>query len=147
MKPVKLIAGNDGWTFMETIIVIAIILILSSSVGYVAVRNIPKSRIATTKSQIDSFMVALESYYIDCGTYPTKEQGLDALWKKPETGSAGEKWSGPYLVKKVPKDPWGHDYVYNNPGTEGFPYSIISYGEDGKEGGEGNDADITSWND
>ncbi|MDR2767438.1 MAG: type II secretion system major pseudopilin GspG [Treponema sp.] len=132
-----------GWTFMETIIVIAIVLILSSTVGYTAVRNIPRSRIAAAKSQIDSFAAALETYYIDCGRYPGEEEGLEALWTKPE--SAGEGWAGPYLIKKTPADPWGNDYVYRNPGAEGFPYGILSYGEDGKEGGSGNESDISSW--
>jgi general secretion pathway protein G len=133
-----------GWTFMETIIVIAIVLILSSTVGYVAVRNIPRSRIAAARSQIDSFSAALESYYIDCGHYPWEEQGLEALWAKPE---GEEGWAGPYLVRKTPNDPWGNAYVYRMPGEEGFPYAVLSYGEDGGEGGEGNDADITSWSD
>jgi general secretion pathway protein G len=128
---------------METLIVIAIVLILSGTVGYVAVRNIPRSRIAAAKSQIDSFMVALESYYIDCGVYPREEEGLEALWARPD--SASSFWMGPYLVKKTPLDPWGNPYVYRRPGEHGFPYGILSYGEDGAEGGEGNDADITSW--
>jgi general secretion pathway protein G len=134
---------EEGWTFMETLIVIAIVLILSSTVGYMAVRNIPRSRVAAAKSQIDSFMAAIESYYIDCGTYPTEDQGLGALWAKPENGS--EAWTGPYLIKKVPLDPWGNPYVYRVPGEYNFPYGIISYGEDGKAGGEGYAADITSW--
>ncbi|MDR1390304.1 MAG: type II secretion system major pseudopilin GspG [Treponema sp.] len=134
--------GEEGWTFMETIIVIAIVLILSSTVGYVAVRNIPRSRVAAAKSQIDSFSAALESFYIDCGRYPNEEEGLAALWAKPDSA---EGWAGPYLVKKIPKDPWGHEYVYRNPGAEGFPYGILSYGEDGKEGGADHDADLGSW--
>lgn len=149
MKEKKCVAAScktlseDGWTFMETLIVIAIVLILSSSVGYVAVRNIPRSRIAASKSQIDSFMAALESYYIDCGVYPTEDEGLDVLWTKPESG--GERWAGPYLLKKTPSDPWGNPYVYRVPGEYGFPYGILSYGEDGEAGGEGYAADITSW--
>jgi general secretion pathway protein G len=134
--------SEEGWTFMETLIVITIVLILSSTVGYMAVRNIPKSRIAAAKSQIDSFMVALESYYIDCGKYPTEEQGLEALWEKPD---GVDLWAGPYLVKRTPLDPWRQAYIYHVPGEHGFPYEIRSYGEDGKEGGEGNDKDLTSW--
>lgn len=135
--------NEEGWTFMETLVVIAIVLILSSTVGYMTVRNIPRSRIAAATSQIDSFMAALESYYIDCGVYPTEEQGLASLWIKPENAPAF--WKGPYLLKKIPLDPWGNPYVYHLPGKHEFPYEIISYGEDGKEGGEGNAADITSW--
>jgi len=151
--------NEDGWTFMETLVVIAIILILSSTVGYVTVRNIPRSRIAAANSQIGSFMAALESYYIDYGVYPTEEQGLAALWIKPEsiTGTIQDRgspaangsalWKGPYLLKKTPLDPWGNPYVYHIPGKHEFPYEVVSYGEDGKEGGEGNAADITSWGD
>jgi general secretion pathway protein G len=134
--------NEEGWTFMETIIVIAIILILSSTVGYVAVRNIPKSRIAAARSQIDSFAAALESYYIDCGKYPGEDAGLEALWQRPD-GIDG--WAGPYLTRKLPDDPWGNPYIYRLGGEEGFPYTVMSYGEDGTEGGEGNNADIKSW--
>ena len=138
-------SNDEGWTFMETLVVIAIVLILSSSVGYVAVRNVPRSRVAAATSQIDSFMAALESYYIDCGSYPTEDQGLPALWTRPENGSVS--WSGPYLLKKIPLDPWGNSYVYRVPGKNNFPYEILSYGEDGKEGGEGYSKDITSGGD
>ena len=139
----KRFAREDGWTFIETLIAITIVLILSSAVGYRVIRNIPQSRIATAKSQIDSFVAALESYYIDCGSYPSEDQGLEALWTKPEAGAEG--WAGPYLVKRVPMDPWKNPYVYRVPGEHGFPYGLISYGEGGEAGGEGDAADITSW--
>jgi general secretion pathway protein G len=138
---------DGGWTFMETLIVIAIVLILTSSVGFMAVQYLDRARIAAARGQIDSFAVALESYYIDCGRYPTAEQGLGALWQKPETEPASGAWSGPYLYKNAPRDPWGNNYEYRIPGDNGLPYSIRSYGADGREGGEKYDADITSWND
>jgi general secretion pathway protein G len=137
--------SNDGWTFMETLIVIAIVLILSSSVGYMAVQYLDKARIAAARSQIDSFCVALESYYIDCGRYPTAEQGLSALWEKPSVEPVSGKWSGPYLYRAVPLDPWGNAYEYLVPGQHNLPYGIRSLGADGREGGEKNDADISSW--
>jgi len=136
---------NDGWTFMETLIAIAIILVLTSSVGFVAMQNFDRARTATARSQIDSFSVALESYYIDCSRYPTTEQGLSALWEKPSVEPVSSFWNGPYLLKAVPKDPWGNDYEYKVPGQNGLPYSIRSFGSDAREGGEGKDADITSW--
>jgi len=136
---------NDGWTFMETLIAIAIILVLTSSVGFVAMQNFDKAKRATARTQIDSFSVALESYYIDCSRYPTTEQGLSALWQKPTVEPASYFWNGPYLLKPVPKDPWGNDYEYRVPGQSGLPYSIRSFGADGREGGEGKDADISSW--
>jgi len=130
---------------METIIVIAIILVLTSSVGYMAIQYLDKARVATAKSQIESFCTALESYYIDCGRYPTAEQGLQALWQKPTIQPINDNWAGPYIYKNIPKDPWGSPYEYAAPGYNGLPYSIRSFGSDGREGGEKNDADITSW--
>ena len=134
--------SEDGWTFMETLVAIAIVLILSSTVGYAAIRNIPRSRVAAANSQIDAFMAALESYYIDCRVYPGEDQGIEALWKKPANNPNG--WAGPYLLKAIPVDPWGNPYIYRVPGRFGFPYEIISLGADGKEGGNGYDADISS---
>ena len=136
---------ESGWTFMETLIVIAIVLILTASVGFVAIGSLEKARIAGARSQIDSFCTALESYYIDCGYYPTSEQGLEALREKPKTEPASDFWNGPYIYKKVPKDPWGNSYEYLNPGADGSPFSIRCFGADGKEGGEDKNSDITSW--
>lgn len=136
---------NEGWTFIETLIVIAIVLILTASVGFSAVKQLDKARIATAKSQIESFTLALDAYYMDNGTYPTQEQGLDALWIKPTITPEPKHWDGPYLSKPVPDDPWGNAYQYVVPGENNLPYGITSYGNDGFEGGEGNDADISSW--
>lgn len=135
---------EDGWSYMETLIVIAVVLILTATVGFMAVGTLDKARTAGAKSQIESFCTALEAYYIDCGVYPTTEEGLDALRVKPEF-SSGNGWAGPYLYKNVPKDPWGKEYEYRSPGNEGRVYEIKSYGADGMEGGEGKDSDITSW--
>ena len=147
MKTQRELMHDGGWTFMETIIVIAIILILTSSVGYVAVQYLDKARVATAKSQIESFSTALESYYIDCGRYPTTEQGLKALWQKPVVEPKSDNWAGPYIYKSIPLDPWGNAYEYTVPAFNGLPYGIRSFGADGREGGEKNDADISSWGD
>jgi len=137
--------AESGWTFMETLIVIAIVLTLTSSVGFMAIRFIDKARIAAAKSQIDSFSVALESYYIDMGRYPSEEQGLKALWEKPSVEPVSERWGGPYMYREVPKDPWGNDYLYAAPGNHGLPFELLSLGADGKSGGDGNESDISSW--
>jgi general secretion pathway protein G len=139
--------ADAGWTFMETVIVIAIILVLSSSVGVITARHIDSAREATARSQIDSFGIALESYYIDCGRYPSTEQGLSALWEKPVVEPISPSWNGPYIFKKIPNDPWGNPYVYMVPGLNNLPYIIKSFGADGKEGGENKDADIVSSSD
>ena len=136
---------NEGWSFMETLIVIAVVLILTAAVGFMAVGSLEKARIANVRAQLDSFSVALEAYYIDCGRYPTVEQGLKALRAKPVIEPINDNWNGPYLYKEPPKDPGGNEYEYMLPGPEGSPYGLRSFGADGVEGGENANADITSW--
>ncbi|MGN0732534.1 MAG: type II secretion system major pseudopilin GspG [Treponema sp.] len=144
-KLTEILKNEDGWTFMETLIVIAIILILTATVGFTAINSLEKSRVATARTQIESFATAIEAYYIDCGNFPTTEQGFSALRKKPETSPSSENWSGPYIYKDAPKDPWGYDYEYTSPAPDGSPYGIRSFGADGIEGGEDKNADIRSW--
>lgn len=143
-KIIKHLDREDGWSYMEILIVIGVILILATTVGFMAIGTLDKSKTAGAKTQIESFCVALEAYYIDCGVYPSTEEGLEALRKKPELSSSSG-WGGPYLYKNVPEDPWGKAYEYRSPGNEGRDYEIKCYGADGLEGGEGKNADITSW--
>lgn len=142
-KKNKLKKQTEGWTFVETLIVMAIVLILTAAVGLSAIKQIDKAKVVTAKSQIETFSLALDSFYMDTGDYPTQDQGLGALWANPSSGNNG--WNGPYISKAVPKDPWGNDYSYLVPGENGLPFGICSYGKDGLEGGEGKDADIRSW--
>ncbi|HAH60848.1 MAG TPA: type II secretion system protein GspG [Treponema sp.] len=137
--------NEDGWSFMETLIVIAVVLVLTAAVGFMAIGSLQKARRASAQSQIDSFCVALEAYFIDCGQYPTVEQGLSALRKKPSVEPVSDNWGGPYLYKEPPKDPWGSEYEYTVPGPDGNSYGIRSFGADGKEGGTDENTDITSW--
>jgi general secretion pathway protein G len=137
--------GTEGWTFVETLVVIAIILILTGTVGFVAIRAVERAKVVAARSQMDAFTIALNGYLLDCGSYPTKEQGLGALWQKPTLEPLPSGWAGPYLDKSVPRDPWGNDYVYDAPGPSGLPYGIRSAGSDGTEGGDGNAKDITTW--
>lgn len=136
---------DEGFTFIETIIVIGIILILSAGVGFSAVRYLERAKLASCKNQIEVFRISLQSYYLDCGMYPTQNQSLGALWEKPIMAPVPVQWSGPYLDRQVPKDPWGNDYIYKSPGDKGLPFTIISYGADGKEGGADAGTDIYSW--
>ncbi len=135
---------SEAWSFIETLIVMAIVLILTAAVGLSAIKQIDKAKVVTAKSQIETFALALDSYYMDIGSYPTSEQGLEALFSKPVSLS-NDAWDGPYLSKAIPKDPWGNDYQYSSPGDNGLPYGILSFGKDGMEGGEGKNADIKSW--
>jgi general secretion pathway protein G len=95
----------------------------------------------TTKAQIALFGGALDQFRLDVGRYPTTEEGLQALRQKPQA----DGWDGPYLPKEVPTDPWGKAYLYRSPGEHG-DYDLSSLGMDGQEGGEGENADIFSWN-
>jgi general secretion pathway protein G len=127
-----------GFTLLELLVVIVIIGLLA---GYVAPRyfgQVGKSEVQVARAQLDSLEKALDQYRLDTRHYPTAEQGLDALVNKPTNEAS---WSGPYLKKAVPADPWGHPYVYRVPGARG-DYDLYSLGRDGKPGGSGEDADI-----
>jgi general secretion pathway protein G len=131
-----------GITLIEMLVVVTIIALFAGLVLLPMMKKVDVAKRTAARTQINGFMTALGTYKLDTGTYPTTEQGLKALRDKPE-GVNG--WQGPYLQKEVPKDPWKNDYVYKFPGDHGDEPDIISYGLDGKPGGEGNDADIESW--
>jgi len=105
--------------------------------------QIGKSKTQIARAQIDAFDKAIDQYRIDTGHFPSTQQGLVALFVQPANEPM---WHGAYLKKAAPVDPWGNAYVYNSPGADGRDYDIISYGGDGKQGGTGDDADITNWN-
>jgi general secretion pathway protein G len=130
---------------VEVLIVIAIILILTSAVGFMAFRYIDRARQVTARNQIETLSLALDAYAMDCKQYPTKEQGLDALWTRPTLEPIPADWNGPYVNKRIPADPWGHAYEYLVPGLQGLPFGIRSFAADGLDGGDGNNKDITSW--
>jgi len=140
------IKKDGGFTFVETVVTIGIILILSAGTGFSALRFIDKAKTASCRAQIESFSLALQSYYMDCGMYPTESQGLAALWEKPLLFPVPADWNGPYIDKKPQKDPWSTEFVYRTPGKNNLPFEIASFGADKKEGGEGANADIFSWN-
>jgi general secretion pathway protein G len=130
-----------GFTLLELLVVMVIIGLLAAYVGPRYFTQIGKSEVKTVKAQMVGFQKSLEQYRIDVGSYPTSEQGLNALVTKPANLA---KWDGPYLDKGVPLDPWGHAFVFKSPGEHG-EVDIVSLGRDGKPGGSGLDADITSW--
>ena len=131
----------DGWTFIETLIVMCIVMILSATVGVSSIRQIDKARVVSAKTMVSALSNAMDSMYFDLGYYPDSTDGLNLLW----TNMIGaDNWNGPYITKPVPKDPWGNDYIFKVPGTNGLPFEILSYGKDGSEGGEGLEKDISS---
>ena len=135
------ILNRKGFTLIELLVVVIIIGLLASLVAPKFFKKLSASKQKTAKAQIELLGQALDEFRLDNGRYPTTEEGLKALREKPDDLS---NWSGPYLPKPVPKDPWGRDYVYKSPGEHG-DYDLYSYGRDGQEGGEGEDADIVSW--
>ncbi len=133
--------SSQGFTLLELLVVLVIIGLL---VGYVGPRyfaQIGKSKVKVARLQINQLGKALDDYRIDTGHYPTTEQGLAALNAAPP---GEDKWQGPYLRHPVPLDPWGHPYVYRQPGQHGS-YDLYSLGRDGQPGGTGEDADIGNW--
>jgi general secretion pathway protein G len=141
-----LIRANHGFTLIELLVVLIIIGILAGYVGPKIMGHPEEAKRTMAAVQITSLETAIESYKLDNGVYPSTEQGLQALVEAPSTGRLPAKWrTGGYVAKgKVPKDPWGNDYIYLSPGTHS-DYDIISYGSDGQAGGEGDDVDITNW--
>jgi len=134
-----------GFTLIEILVVIVVIAILATLVAPNIFQHVGAAKDATAKSQIEMLGAALDAYRLDNGRYPSTEQGLNALWEKP-TIDPPVNWRAPYLRKPVPLDPWGRPYVYLFPGQANLQgYDLMSYGADGKPGGEGEDADITSW--
>ncbi len=130
-----------GFSLLELLVVLVIIGLLVGIVGPKLFNRLGKSKIETTRAQIDAFSKALDQYRLDTGHYPSTEQGLAALVERPANEN---KWDGPYLAKAVPPDPWGKPYSYKSPGEHG-DYDLQSFGSDGQPGGSGEAADIVSW--
>lgn len=135
----------DGFTYVETLVCLAVILILTLAVTVSAVKMIDRAKETKCRKEMEAFAQALEEYYVDCGRFPSQEQGLDALWQKPVLYPVPSGWQGPYLSSEIPLDPWGNEYYYRVPGSNNLPYEIISYGSNGESGGEGTEKDIYSW--
>ena len=133
--------GARGFTLMELLVVLAILGLLMSLVGPQVLRQLGGAKSKTALIQIRDLEQALEMYKLDVGRYPSTEQGLDALVRRP---GAAAGWNGPYLKSDVPADPWNRPYEYKYPGERG-ELDIYSYGQDGSPGGDGEDADVGNW--
>lgn len=133
---------NGGFTLIELMVVLAILGLLAGLVGPRVMKHLDESKSRTARLQVEDLAAALDLYRLELGEYPTAEQGLAALVEAP---SGVAQWNGPYLRKRrLPQDPWGHEYHYRAPGTGG-PYDLYTLGADNQEGGDGDDRDIYNW--
>lgn len=146
-KPTHKMRRIAGFSLAEVLVALVILTTLSLLIVPRLVGKTEKARRAAAVMDIEHGLpAALDDYEADCGKFPTTEQGLDALKKKPTTAPIPDNWQGPYLKKANTTDPWGKKYQYRFPGVKNATtYDLFSYGADGKEGGEGNDKDIGNW--
>ena len=131
-----------GFTLLELLVVMVIIGLLASYVAPRFFDQIGKSEVKAARAQLDALDKALGTYRIDTGHYPSTQQGLNALVSKPQDEP---KWSGPYLAKALPPDPWGRAYIYRVPGEQSHDFELMSFGKDGQRGGAGDNIDISIW--
>lgn len=134
--------GQAGITLIEMLVVVTIIALFASVVGLNMIKQGDQAKVTAAKAQIGNLIQALTLYKLDTGTFPTNEQGLNALRVRPE---GIPTWNGPYLQTDVPNDPWGRPYVYKYPGEHGDEPDIVSLGADGQAGGTNTSADVTSY--
>lgn len=132
---------STGFTLTELLVVLVILGLLAALVGPSLYQRIKPAKRSVAVAQIEHFVTALDSFFIDVGRHPLSSEGLSVLYKKPRDA---QSWRGPYLKKMPPKDPWGNAYNYSLSEQSGV-YHIISYGADGKPGGDGDNGDIKSW--
>ncbi|MGE4286151.1 MAG: type II secretion system major pseudopilin GspG [Phycisphaerae bacterium] len=132
--------NRKAFTLIELLLVVVILGILATLVVPKFSGRTEQARISTAKTDVSNLELAIDSYEIDTGKYPTTNQGLSALVKEP---SNVNDWKGPYLKRDVPKDPWGNAYSYKQPGEHNeYGYDLYSYGPDGRSG---TDDDIINW--
>ena len=134
----------SGFTLIEILVVIVILGILAALIVPRVMDRPDQARVVAARSDIAAIMSALKLYRLDNGAYPSADQGLAALTRKPERGDIPRNWKSGGYLEKLPVDPWGIEYLYLNPGIRG-EVDVFSLGADRKPGGEGFDAEVGSW--
>jgi general secretion pathway protein G len=142
----KSIARLRGFTLIEIMVVVIIIGLLAAVIVPSVVGKVGEARVAKAKQDIQAIGTALTMYRLDNFKYPTSDQGLKALIEQPADPTIRNWKKGGYIQDGNLKDPWGNEYQYVYPGTHGREYDLYSFGADGQEGGEGEDADVGNWN-
>lgn len=136
---------QTGFTLIEVMVVVVILGILAAIVVPKVMDNPDKARVTTARAEIRNLDSALKMYKLDNFHYPSTDQGLDALVQKPAGSPEARNWQSGGYLDRMPKDPWGNDYLYLNPGVHG-DIDIYSLGADGQPGGSEYDSDIGNWN-
>ncbi len=137
--------SSNGFTLIEILVVVVILSVLAVLIVQRIMDRPDEARVIAAKSDIRAIVSALKLYKLDSGVYPSTEQGLQALVKKPEIGNIPRNWKSSGYLDRMPRDPWKNDYQYLSPGLQG-DIDVFSFGADGQPGGEGVNADIGSWN-
>lgn len=133
-----------GFTLIEIMVVVVILGILAALVVPNILQRPDEARVTAARADIRAIANALEMYRLDNHTYPSTDQGLDALVRRPSGFPEARNWNSEGYLKNIPRDPWGNDYQYISPGTRST-YDLYSFGADGREGGEGVNAVIGNW--
>jgi general secretion pathway protein G len=136
--------GRAAFTLVELMVVLVILGILAAAIVPNVVGKSDKAKRTKAVADLSVIESLLDQFYLDMGRYPTTEEGLRVLFSPPEDDA--EQWRGPYSKKPISLDPWGNPYNYACPASRGIlAYDLFSTGKDGREGGEGDDADIVNW--
>jgi len=138
------VARSQGFTLIEIMVVMVILGLLVAVVAPNIMGRSDQAKVTVAETQLSNIANALDLYRLDNSHYPSTQQGLEALVRKPSGTPEPRNWNADGYLKSVPDDPWGNAYQYVSPGVEG-PYDLYSYGSDGQEGGDGDAADISVW--
>lgn len=136
---------RDGFTLVELMVVIVIIGLLATVVAINVLPSQDRAMVGKARADIATLEQAVETYRLDNLSFPTVQQGLQALVSAPSDLAQPERYRQGGYIRRLPEDPWGNPYQYRQPSAHGGQFDVWSWGADGREGGEGNDADIGNW--
>ncbi|PCM45913.1 type II secretion system major pseudopilin GspG [Marinobacter sp. ANT_B65] len=144
MKNLNTPQSSRGFTLIEIMVVMVILGLLVAIVAPNIMGRSDQAKVTVAETQLTNISKALDIYRLDNSHYPSTQQGLEALKSRPSGSPEPKNWNPDGYMKSIPQDPWGNDFQYVSPGSEG-PYDLYSYGSDGQEGGDGDASDISIW--